>query len=291
MKSAEYRLGLLLITISAVAWSTAGLFTRLIPLDSWTMLVWRGIFGALGIAVVILVMERRNAVASFQKMNWPSWLYAAFGALAMVFYITSLRHTSVAHVAVIYATAPFLSAAFGWLILREKPGLSAIAASLVALAGVAIMVGLGVDGSLFGDLLAFGMTLSMALIIIVARHSHNIPVMPVACLSALLSGLVCWPLGSPLAVTGYELFLLALFGIVNSAVGLALFTLGARFLPAIETALIGALDAPLAPLWVWLVFSETPGRGTIAGGLIVFAAVAAHLAAGAARMSKPADLQ
>lgn len=291
MKSAEYRLGLLLITISAVAWSTAGLFTRLIPLDSWTMLVWRGIFGALGIAVVILVMERRNAVASFQQMNWPSWLYAAFGALAMVFYITSLRHTSVAHVAVIYATAPFLSAAFGWLILREKPGLSAIAASLVALAGVAIMVGLGVDGSLFGDLLAFGMTLSMALIIIVARRSHNIPVMPVACLSALLSGLVCWPLGSPLAVTGYELFLLALFGIVNSAVGLALFTLGARFLPAIETALIGALDAPLAPLWVWLVFSETPGRGTIAGGLIVFAAVAAHLAAGAARMSKPADLQ
>ena len=91
MKPPRYRLGLMLVTVSAVAWSTAGLFTRLIPLDSWTMLVWRGIFGALGIAVVILVMERRNAVASFQKMNWPSWLYAAFGALAMVFYITSLQ--------------------------------------------------------------------------------------------------------------------------------------------------------------------------------------------------------
>lgn len=280
MRPAEYRLGLLLVSISAVAWSTAGLFTRIIPLDSWTMLVWRGIFGALGIAAVILVMEGRNAVASFQKMNWPSWLYAAFGALAMVFYITSLRHTSVAHVAVIYATAPFLSAAFGWLIMHEKAGLSAIAASLLAMAGVVIMVGLGVDGGLFGDVLAFGMTVPMALIIIVARHSRNIPVMPVACLSALLSGLVCWPLGEPLAVSGHELFLLALFGIVNSAVGLALFTLGARFLPAIETALIGALDAPLAPLWVWLVFNETPGTSTLIGGAIVFVAVAAHLAAG-----------
>ncbi|HEX7110355.1 MAG TPA: hypothetical protein VF224_14045 [Aestuariivirga sp.] len=66
-----------------MAWSTAGLFTRLIPLDSWTMLVWRGFFGAFGIAVVILALERRNAVASFQKMNWPSWLYAGLGALAI----------------------------------------------------------------------------------------------------------------------------------------------------------------------------------------------------------------
>ena len=88
-------------------------------------------------------------------MNWPSWLYAALGALAMVFYITSLRHTSVAHVAVIYATAPFLAAALDWLILHEKPVLSAIAASLVALAGVVVMVGFGKEGGLFGDLLSF----------------------------------------------------------------------------------------------------------------------------------------
>jgi drug/metabolite transporter (DMT)-like permease len=105
--------------------------------------------------------------------------------------------------------------------------------------------------------------------------------MPAACLSALLSGLACWPVGDPLAVSGYELLMLALFGLVNSAVGLALFTLGARLLPAIETALIGSLDAPLAPLWVWLAFNETPNTSTIMGGAIVFIAVAAHLVAGA----------
>ena len=43
-KVAEYRLGLILVTASAVAWSLAGLFTRAIPLDSWTILAWRGIF-------------------------------------------------------------------------------------------------------------------------------------------------------------------------------------------------------------------------------------------------------
>ena len=289
MRPVDYRLGLILVTASAVAWSTAGLFTRLIPLDSWTMLAWRGIFGALGIAAVILVLERRNAWAGFHRMGWSSWLFAIVSAMGMIFFITSLKHTTVAHVAVIYATVPFLAAALSWLVMRERPTTSASIASLVALAGVAVMVGLGLEGGLYGDLLAFGMTLFMALMMVIARHYRDIPVMPAVCLSALLSGLVCWPIGDPLAVSGNELLLLMLFGLVNSAVGLALFTLGARLLPAIETALIGSLDAPLAPLWVWLAFNETPSASTIMGGAIVFIAVAAHLIAGASQMTKPSS--
>jgi hypothetical protein len=42
--AAGYRLGLILVTASAVAWSLAGLFTRVIPLDNWTILAWRGHF-------------------------------------------------------------------------------------------------------------------------------------------------------------------------------------------------------------------------------------------------------
>ena len=111
----------------------------------------------------------------------------------MIFFITSLRHTTVAHVAVIYATVPFLAAALGWLVSREKPGSSAVTASLAALAGVVVMVGFGAEGGLFGDLLAFGMTVSMALIIVIAtalsrniRHARGLPVGAVewACLLA-----------------------------------------------------------------------------------------------------------
>jgi drug/metabolite transporter (DMT)-like permease len=54
----------------------------------------------------------------------------------------------------------------------------------------------------------------------------------------------------------------------------------------VETALIGALDTPLAPLWVWLAFSETPGMNTIVGGLIVFVAVIGHIVA--SQKSQPA---
>ena len=220
MSPSGYRLGLILVTGSAVAWSTAGFFTRLIPLDIWTILAWRGLFGALGLAVVIIALRRVDTLRGMLRMGWPGWLFAIVSAVGMVLFITSLRYTTVAHVAVIYATVPFIAAALGWLTMRERPTAGAVIASLAALAGVAVMVGLGVEGGLFGDLLALGMTVSMAVMMIVARRFRDIPVMPAACLSAVISGLACWPLGEPLAVSSYDLLLLALFGIVNSALGL-----------------------------------------------------------------------
>ena len=277
MTGQNYRLGLVLVTLAAVAWSLAGFFTRLITLDSWTMLAWRGLFGALGVAAFIAATQRHRGWRAFGGLGPAGWCFAALSAVGMMLFITSLRHTSVAHVAVIYATVPFVAAGFAWLALRERPSASALLASGVALVGVAVMVGLGVEGGLLGDLLAFGMTTSMAGMMVMMRRFPAVPALPAACLSALLCGLATWPFGAPLAVSGQDLVLLALFGTVNSALGLAFFSLGARHLPAIETALVTALDAPLAPLWVWLAFAETPTSATLVGGGIVFAAVAGHI--------------
>lgn len=283
-----YRLGLLLVTISAVAWSTAGLFTRLVPsLDAWTILAWRGLFGTIAMLVVILIMDRGRAWAGFRRMGLPGWIFTLVSGVGMVFFITSLRYTTVAHNAVIYATVPFMAAGLGFLVLGERPTRSAVGASLAALAGVAVMVGLGIEGGLLGDLLAVAMTLCMAILMVIARRYPEVPAMQAACLSALLSSLICWPVGDPLAVSSQDLAILALFGVINSAVGLALFTYGARLLPPIETALIGALDTPLAPLWVWLFFAETPSGATLIGGLIVFGAVMAHIAASTRKAVAP----
>lgn len=284
--AAGYRLGLILVTASAVAWSLAGLFTRVIPLDSWTILAWRGIFGSLGIAAVMVAMERGQIWKSFRDIGGAGWLFVAVSTLGMVFFINSLKETTVAHVAVIYATIPFVAAVLGWLVMGERSTIGAILASVAALIGVAIMVGLGAEGTLFGDLLAFGMTLCMAVLMVIVRRAPDISVMPAACLSALVSSLICWPLGNPLAVSAHELLLIALFGILVSAVGLALFTLGAKRLPAIETALIGSLDAPLAPFWIWLVFNEIPSTSTLIGGSIVFAAVIVHVITGTQKKAK-----
>jgi drug/metabolite transporter (DMT)-like permease len=277
MKQPGHRLGFTLVTASAVAWSTAGLFTRLIPVDSWTMLAWRGILGALGLAAVLALLPQQGTWRSLRSLGWLGWFFVLQSSAGMILFLTALRATTVAHVAVIYATVPFIAAALGWLVMRERPASGAVTSSLIALAGVAVMVGLGRDGGLSGDLLALGMTITMAVAMVVARHFPAMPFLHASCMSALLSGLISLPFGNPLGVSGHDLMLLTLFGLATFAVGLPLFTLGARLLPAVETALIGSLDAPLAPLWVWLAFKETPSASTLIGGSIVFAAVGIHL--------------
>lgn len=271
----DYSIGLVLVTLSALAWSTAGLFTRMVALDVPTMLVWRGIFGALGLGAAILVLPR--AEGGWRALGRAGWAYAAISALGMIAFILALRLTSVAHVSVIYATVPFLAAGLGWAVLGVRPGRGAMVTGLVALGGVGVMMGLGGDGGWGGDGLALLMTLAMAAMMVLARRFPAIPALKAALLSALISAALAWPLGSPFGVSGPDLAVLAAFGLVNSAAGLLLFTLGARYLPPIETALLGALDAPLAPVWVWLVFGERPAGATLLGGGIVFVAVVAHV--------------
>lgn len=246
------------------------------------MLAWRGVLGAAGLAVALSAMPQQRTWRSLRKLGWLGWFFVLQSTAGMIFFLTALRATTVAHVAVIYATAPFIAAALSWLAMRERPTAGAVTSSLVALAGVAVMVGFGRDGALSGDLLALGMTLSMAVAMVVARHFPELPFLQASCVSALLSGLIAAPLGAPLSVSAHDLLWLTLFGLSTFAIGLPLFTLGARLLPAIETALIGSLETPLAPLWVWLAFGETPGTGTLIGGSIVFAAVGLHLLWGSA---------
>lgn len=86
-----------------------------------------------------------------------------------------------------------------------------------------------------------------ASIVIVRRSRRRIETLSIASASALMGSLASLPFATPLAVTGQDLTVLAVFGSTNIALGLICFMLGAKRIPAAQTALIGALDAPLAP--------------------------------------------
>ncbi len=272
----NYRLGILLVSASALFWSTAGIFPRIIHADTPTMLLWRGVFGALFLFAYMLAEERGGIFRRLGNIDRYGVLYALIGAGAMQMFIASFRYTSVAHGAVIYAVVPFVAGGLGWLVLGEKPSRTAAVSSLAALSGVAVMMGSGQgEGHISGDLLAFGATCSMALLMVLGRKFANLDLLAAACLSTLLSAMLSYPFSGALP-SGTDMISLAAFGMINQAAGFICFAFGSRMLPPTETALIGALDAPLAPLWAWLLFAIVPASSTLIGGAIVFAAVLAH---------------
>jgi drug/metabolite transporter (DMT)-like permease len=271
-------LGWVLVSLSAVAWSTAGFFTRLIDLDIWTMLFWRGVFGGLAFVVMIAIQQRGRVIEAYAGLGGAGLLLACVSAAGMVTFISSLMLTTVADVYVIYATVPFVTAGVAWLVMRERASRSVLAASLFALIGVAVMLtGASFGGSLFGQFVAFLMTVTMAFMAVILRWKRDIPIMPALGLSAWIAAFVALWFCRPFDVSSFDLAMLALFGVTQSALGLVLFGLGSRMIPAAEATLFTALDVPLAPFWVWLAFSEKPSPYAMAGGVIVLLAVAGHI--------------
>src|SRR3546814_6303102 len=67
-----------------------------------------------------LWLERRKPLRRRFHLDRHGWLLAGVGSLASLAFIFSFKLTYVANVAVIYATAPFIAAALGWLLMRER---------------------------------------------------------------------------------------------------------------------------------------------------------------------------
>jgi drug/metabolite transporter (DMT)-like permease len=179
---------------------------------------------------------------------------------------------------VIFAAAPFLTAGGGWLWLGVREAWTTLAASLVAIVGVAIIVGGALtNGHLFGDILGFGMALCMAIMMLIIRQHHETPMFPVACISALLCPLLVWPFASRPDIGTIDLGKLFLFGTTRFGLGLILLTIGGQMVSATESALINTLETPLAVAWVWVCFAEVPTITRFVGGITVMAAVAGHV--------------
>ena len=271
-------LGTLLLTASAVAYSSAGFFTRLIEVDAWTLLFWRGLFAGAFLAAMVAVQERGRFVQAFRDIGVTGLLVAVFSAVATVSFLNAMRMTSVADVMVVDAAIPFITAGVAWLLIGERERARTLLASLAAVGGVAIMATTALkEGRILGDLLALVMAVLMSTVMVLIRGKRGVNMVPAVCLSAFLCALVVAPVAHPAKVDLADLGLLALFGMGQFDMGLLLLALGTPFVSATRGALIGVLQAPLGTLWVWLAFSERPAHATLVGGAVVLAAVVSDM--------------
>lgn len=270
--------GVLLVLVSSIAFSSAGYFTRLIQLDVWTMLFWRCLFGGLFIALCVVLLHRGRAWAAVRGLGVSGALIALCSAVSTLCFINALRLTSVADVNVIFATAPFIAAGLAWAFTGTRESRRTLAASAVALVGVAVMVDAAVtEGHWLGDLLALTMTVLLAAMMVLIRHRAEGTALPAASLSAFLAALAVLPWAHPLAVDAHDLGLLALFGVTQFGLGLALLTIGTRMISATRAALLSALEMPFAIAWVWIGLNDAPTLPAVIGGSVVLAAVCGDL--------------
>lgn len=270
-RAAEHLNGAILVVISAVVFSTAGVFTKGVDAGPWDVIFWRGAFAA-GFTIAY-VLRRGRFGAEFIRMGVCGWVVALVGASGSAAFISAFKLTTMANVMLIYAAAPLLAALLAWLWIRERLTRRVILGCIAALMGVGIIV-LGSLGALNlkGDLLALWMTIVMAVLMVIYRRFPDTPAAGPAALSSLVLLPPALILGEPFAVPWDEMAILAAFGLSFAIASVTLME-GVKRIPAGEAALLSALETPLAPVFGWLFFAEIPAEATYLGGALILAAV------------------
>ena len=287
--STEYKQGLLLVLMAGILWSTVGLGIRMIQdATVWQILLYRSVSLSAFLAIVIYLRSGVSPVAAVFSSNLNSHVAGMSLVAAYSGGIFAIQNTSVANAMLLFATAPFLAAILGFVILREKVRAVTWFAILISLVGISIMIYDKTDGmALSGSLAALGSALGFAIFTVALRHGQAGDMLPSVFLSGiyaiLITGNICALLDLKF-VLGFSDGSIALgMGVFQVGAGLILYTVGSKILPAVELTLLSLAEVILGPIWVFLFLDETASVNTLIGGAIVLLGIAGNALASARR--------
>ena len=222
-------IGMVLVAIAALSWSTAGLFTRVVTTDIPTTLFWRSVFGGAAVVLIFGFYHRPRRLSTLVTFTRDEVVLATVSGIAMCFFIAAFFYTSIANVSFVYGTSPLVTVILAWVLLKDRPqSITLMAAGLSGL-GVAILAWGGQDfHDLMGLMLAGMMTLLMASIAVLAKYFPKADAGKAAYLSAVIAALAMLPFVSTFTLDGHNLIWLALYGVINIGLGFGVYLLGWR---------------------------------------------------------------
>lgn len=285
--------GVILVVLAGVFWSTMGLGIRNIEMANvWQILFYRSLALASFLFIIITVRSRYKPLQTIRRAG----MAAGIGGAGLVFAFTggiyAIQTTTVANAMFLFASAPFLAAIFGWLILRESVRRATWVAMLFALVGIAIMVINGISaGRVEGNVSAIISAFGFAVFTIALRWGRLEDMMPSVFLAGVFAiitaALVCSVKGYGFAIPGKDIMVALAMGVFQVGLGLTFYTIGSKVVPAAELALLCMTEVLLGPFWVWLLMGESASFYTLLGGFILMLAIAGNAVSGLRRKPVP----
>ena len=272
------------ILLAGLCWSLSGIGVRLIEdANVWQIVFYRSISMSLFLGGVVYYTSGQNPIKIALEKGAISWVCGFALVLSYVAGVYALQTTSVANTLLLFSTAPFQTAIIARVFLGEIVRWRTWSAIGLSLVGVLIMVG-GQDNQshISGDLAALSAALGFAVFTISVRKGRTGNMMPAVFWSAILClpimVLICLYTNTSLIVGPKDASIALLLGIIQMGLGLLLFTLGSKTLPAAKMTLLALSEVFFAPLWVWLFLNERTPLQTLIGGSVILLAIILNVA-------------
>ena len=277
------KLAIPVVVFAGLLWSFGPLVVR--NMDDPGLIPWQYLF-ARGLVIFFLlnIYLFFDEGIEFYKNYFRIGIAGIIGGVglgtAMITFIWSITNTSAAITLLCLSAMPFITALLGFLFLKEKIRPSGWVAIFVASIGVAIMAFDSVSiGSLNGLIYGLASALGFSIFSVSLRWKKETPKFT----TVAVAGLFCCLFSIAILIQKDLNFISSsknqgLFALHGTLVclGLILYSIGSKNLPAAELTLLSLTEVIGGIFWVWipiLGINEIPTNNTIIGGFLIFMAI------------------
>ena len=271
------------VLLAGILWSFGPLVVR--HMNDPNLVPWQYIF-ARGLTIFLLINlylyfeEGKDFYKNYLRIGISGIIGGSGLGIAMIAFIYSITNTSAAITLLCLAAMPFFTALLGFLFLKEKISINVWIAIIIATVGI-IIIALGntEKGSLLG--LVFGMVSSIGFSVfsVTLRWRKETPKFT----TVAFAGFFCFSVSAGIILTNNLVFfsssyngaLFSLHGVLV-CMGLILYSIGSKAIPAAELTLLSLMEVIGGIFWVWvpiLGINEIPSTNTIIGGFFLFMSI------------------
>ena len=266
--------GPLLIFFGALSLSFGGLIVKSFEgATLWQILFWRSLFFSLTVLTFLIITYKSKVLKSFYNSGLPGFVGGLILSIGFCGYVFAMYNTTVANTNFIISLQILFLAIFGFFFLKEKINLATLISIILAMSGVLLMVGNSLSpGELSGNLAAFTMPITFAILIMIVRKFPSVDMVPAQFVAGVSSCLIGLLLSQTIMISPHDIFLGFLAGFFQIGFGFIFITIGARTTPSAMVGIIMLSESVLGPIWAFLFVSERPSLyGLIGGAIILFA--------------------
>jgi drug/metabolite transporter (DMT)-like permease len=266
--------GPLLVFIGACSLSFGGLIVKSFEgATLWQILFWRSIFFSITVLIFLIISYKKKTFKVFKESGLPGFIGGIILSFGFCGYVFAMYNTTVANTNFIISLQVLFLAIFGYFFLKEKISAVTLTSIILAIAGVMLMVGNSLTpGELSGNLAAFSMPITFAVLIIIVRKFPTVDMVPAQFIAGLCCCFIGYFLSTKIMISPHDIFLGFLAGTFQIGLGFIFITTGARTTPSAMVGIIMLSESVLGPIWAFIFVSEIPSTyGLIGGAIILFA--------------------
>ena len=267
--------GPLLIFLGATSLSFGGLIVKSFEgATLWQILFWRSFFFIIVVSIFLIFTYREKILYSFRNSGLPGLIGGIILSSGFCGYVFAMYNTTVANVNFIIQTQTLFLASFGYIFLKEKISKITLISIVLAISGIILMVGSTLSpGQMHGNLAAFIMPISFAILILIIRKYPNVDMVPLQLIAGICAMIIGYIMSGKINISLHDMFLGFLAGFFQLGFGFIFITIGARTTPSAIVGIVMLTEAVLGPLWAWLFVNENPPYLVLIGGCVVISSV------------------